>query len=497
MIVDVRIPQLPESITEASLSRWKKKVGDSVSKNEILIELETDKTTLDIPSPQTGMVIEIKAADGATVKAGDIIARIHTVSPSQHISYDPRETTQGSFPSEGDILAMPSAEKIAREAGLDLATIEGTGREGRILKEDVLTALQNTASYEAISELERTKLSSSANELANTSIDSQDHSFSQLSEQSDTLLSSFTNSDISKEDNKQNEVISDNNINYEAPNEGETFLHNQKLLNNDMIEMNKNPVTGEIKKDLQETQQLSQEETSTSSLRETRLPMSRLRQAVAGRLILSQQTNAILTTFNEVNMQAVLDIRTKYQEDFNQRYGRKLGLLPFFIKAVIQALKKFPILNARIEGTDMVYNHYYDIGIAVSSAKGLLVPILRDADKLSFDELETQIAGFIQRAEQGNISVEELTGGTYTITNGGIFGSLQSTPIINPPQSAILGMHAIKERPIVENGVIVARPMMYLAQSYDHRLIDGREAVLSLTAIKEALEDPARLLLQI
>lgn len=399
MLIEVTVPQLPESVSEATLMTWNKKVGQTVIRDESLIDLETDKVVLELPAPHTGVMKEILVADGTTVVSGQLIARISVDAKAS----DPPPETLGSLPSV-ETISMPSAAKLAAETAIDLSTMVGSGREGRVLKEDVQAAIQ------AITV----------------------HSVSVVAESARPTLY-------------------------------------------DPCEL----------------------ASSVSDRPEQRVPMSRLRQRVADRLILSQQTNAILTTFNEVNMKSVMDLRSKYKDRFENDHGIKLGFLSFFVKAVVAALKKYPIVNASVDANDIVYHGYFDIGVAVGSRRGLVVPVIRNADQLSLADLERQIADFGTRAQEGKLTVEELTGGTYTISNGGTFGSMMSTPIINPPQSAILGMHAIKERAVVENGQVVVRPMMYLAQSYDHRIIDGREAVLSLVAIKDAIEDPTRLILDL
>ena len=399
MLIEVTVPQLPESVSEATLMTWNKKVGQTVIRDENLIDLETDKVVLELPAPHTGVMKEILVADGTTVVSGQLIARISVDAKAS----DPPPETLGSLPSV-ETISMPSAAKLAAETAIDLSTMVGSGREGRVLKEDVQAAIQTITvqSVPVVAESARPTLYDPC-ELAS----------------------------------------------------------------------------------------------SVSDRPEQRVPMSRLRQRVADRLILSQQTNAILTTFNEVNMKSVMDLRSKYKDRFENDHGIKLGFLSFFVKAVVAALKKYPIVNASVDANDIVYHGYFDIGVAVGSRRGLVVPVIRNADQLSLADLERQIADFGTRAQEGKLTVEELTGGTYTISNGGTFGSMMSTPIINPPQSAILGMHAIKERAVVENGQVVVRPMMYLAQSYDHRIIDGREAVLSLVAIKDAIEDPTRLILDL
>ncbi|QLG87301.1 2-oxoglutarate dehydrogenase complex dihydrolipoyllysine-residue succinyltransferase [Chitinibacter bivalviorum] len=394
MIIEVLVPQLPESVSEATLISWRKKVGEAVARDENLIDLETDKVVLEIPAPQAGVLVEIVQADGATVGSLDVIAKIDTAAvasaaPAQAAPAAvaaPAAAAVQAAPA-GGANAMPAAKKIAADAGVNVNDVAGTGRGGRVLKEDVQNHLAKPAA----------------------------------------------------------------------------------------------PVAP----------------TPTGDRPEQRVPMSRLRARVAERLLQSQQQNAILTTFNEVNMKPLMDLRNKYKDKFEKDHGVKLGFMGFFVKAAVAALKKYPIVNASVDGNDIVYHGYFDIGVAVGSPRGLVVPIIRNADQLSLAEIEKTIADFGKRAQEGKLGVEELTGGTYTISNGGTFGSMMSTPIINPPQAAILGMHATKERAVVENGQVVARPIMYLAQSYDHRIIDGREAVLSLVAIKDAIEDPARLLLDI
>lgn len=409
-VIEVSVPQLPESVSEATLMSWNKKVGEAVARDENLIDLETDKVVLELPAPQAGVLVEIIEQNGATVTSGQLIARIDTAATASagsdsQVSSAPAaqaaETPQAAAASassqagHNQVMAMPAARKLAAEAGVDVAGIAGSGRDGRVLKEDVVRASAAPA----------------------------------------------------------------------APAKAAAPAVNIAALTGDRPEQ--------------------------------RVPMSRLRQRVAERLLQSQQTNAILTTFNEVNMKPVMDLRNKYKDKFEKEHGIKLGFMGFFVKAAVAALKKYPIVNASVDGNDVVYHGYFDIGVAVGSPRGLVVPVIRNADMLSLADIERQIADFGKRAQEGKLSVEELTGGTYTISNGGTFGSMMSTPIINPPQSAILGMHATKERAVVENGQVVVRPMMYLAQSYDHRIIDGREAVLSLVAIKDAIEDPARLLLDL
>ena len=421
MRIEVKVPQLPESVTEATLVNWHKQAGQPVRRDENLIDVETDKVVLELPAPSDGVLGEIKRPDGSTVTSNDVIAVIDTeakaaaaVAPAAKPATAQAAAPQGTpesapqaatgaqpAPTTAGATALPAARKLMADAGVDPASVAGTGRGGRITKGDVLAATEAKPAPPAPTPAPPAK----------------------------------------------------------AP----------------------PPPPPQ----------------ALGSRPEQRVPMSRLRMRVAERLVQSQSTAAILTTFNEVNMQPVIDLRNKYKDRFEKEHGVKLGFMGFFVKAAVHALKKFPAVNASIDGNDIVYHGYFDIGIAVGSPRGLVVPILRDADQMSIAEIEKQIGDFGKRAQEGKLTVEELTGGTYTISNGGVFGSMLSTPIINPPQSAILGVHATKERAVVENGQIVVRPMNYLAQSYDHRIIDGREAVLSLVAIKEALEDPARLLLDL
>ena len=393
MIIDVKVPMLSESVSEGTLLEWKKKVGEAVARDEILIDIETDKVVLEVPSPQAGVLVEIIAQNGETVAAEQVLARIDTAATASASAETPAAApAPEAAPAAAQTnAAMPAAAKLAAETGVDVNALQGSGRDGRILKEDVQNAAAKPAAAPAA-----------------------------------------------------------------AP----------------------APVPAGARP-------------------EQRVPMSRLRARVAERLLASQQENAILTTFNEVNMKPIMDLRAKYKEKFEKEHGVKLGFMSFFVKAAVAALKKYPVVNASVDGNDIVYHGYFDIGIAIGSPRGLVVPILRDADQMSIADIEQAIVDYAKKAKDGKIALEDLTGGTFSITNGGTFGSMMSTPIINPPQSAILGMHATKERAVVENGQVVVRPMMYLALSYDHRIIDGREAVLTLVAIKDALEDPARLLLDL
>jgi 2-oxoglutarate dehydrogenase E2 component (dihydrolipoamide succinyltransferase) len=413
MLIEVNVPQLPESVSEATLMTWHKKVGELVNRDENLIDIETDKVVLELPAPQSGVLVEIVASGGATVLSGQLLARLDTEAAVGSVAA-PVAAAPAATADVAAAVAMPSAVKLAAEAQLDLKQVSGSGRGGRVLKEDVQAAVAASASPAP---------SQAAPVLAKA-----------------------------------------------APAAGSALSSTPAAVNVASILANRPEQT---------------------------VPMSRLRQRVAERLVMSQQTNAILTTFNEVNMQPVMELRNKYKDKFEKEHGVKLGFMSFFVKAAVAALKKYPVLNASVDGSDIIYHGYFDIGIAVGSPRGLVVPILRNADQLSIAEIERQIADFAVKARDGKLSLEDLTGGTFSITNGGTFGSMMSTPIINPPQSAILGMHATKERAVVENGQVVVRPMMYLALSYDHRIIDGREAVLSLVTIKDLLEDPARLILDL
>ncbi|MBI4938101.1 MAG: 2-oxoglutarate dehydrogenase complex dihydrolipoyllysine-residue succinyltransferase [Nitrosomonadales bacterium] len=387
--IEIRVPQLSESVSEATLLSWHKQAGEAVQEGENLIDVETDKVVLELPAIKSGVLVKILKQNGEKVTSNEVIALLDTAaqpgaSPAAQVAVVAR--TQAAV--------MPAAQKIAEENRVDTATIQGTGRDGRVLKEDVLNVLQATKP--------------APSPLAG-----------------------------------------------EGGGEGVAIA-------------------------------------SAGSRIEQRVPMTRIRQRIAERLLQSQQNAAILTTFNEVNMQPVIELRNKYKDAFEKKHGVKLGFSSFFVKAAVAALQKFPLLNASIDGADIIYHGYYDIGVAIGSERGLVVPVIRDADQLSLAGIERQIADFGARAKNGKLALEELSGGTFSITNGGVFGSMLSTPIINPPQSAILGIHATKDRPVAENGQVVIRPMNYLALSYDHRIVDGRDAVLFLVAIKEALEYPGR-----
>ncbi|WP_061958061.1 2-oxoglutarate dehydrogenase complex dihydrolipoyllysine-residue succinyltransferase [Cupriavidus pauculus] len=416
-IVDVKVPQLSESVAEATMLNWKKKPGEAVAQDEILIEIETDKVVLEVPAPSAGVLSQIIKNDGDTVVADEVIAKIDTeatAGAAAPAAAAPAPAAAAAAPAAAapapaaaGAIAMPSAAKLMAEGGLSASQVAGTGKDGRITKGDVLAAGSAPAPAAKAAP---------------------------------------------------------------APAPAKPALP-QVAAQVDFAALGDRP--------------------------EERVPMSRLRARIAERLIQSQSTNAILTTFNEVNMKPVMDLRAKYKDRFEKEHGVKLGFMSFFVKAAVHALKKYPIINASVDGNDIVYHGYFDIGIAVGSPRGLVVPILRNADQMSMADIEKKIAEFGAKARDGKLSLDELTGGTFSISNGGTFGSMLSTPIINPPQSAILGVHATKDRAVVEDGQIVIRPMNYLAMSYDHRIIDGREAVLGLVAMKEALEDPARLLLDL
>jgi 2-oxoglutarate dehydrogenase E2 component (dihydrolipoamide succinyltransferase) len=416
--IEVKVPQLSESVAEATMLTWHKKVGEPVTRDENLIDIETDKVVLELPAPATGVIVQIIKGDGTTVVAGEVIAIIDTEAgvmvspiPISSVATPNAPAAQPAAesaptPSKGDI-AMPAAAKILADNAMTTSQVPGTGKDGRVTKGDVLGAIAGGVKPAAPA-----------------------------------------------------------------------------------------PLAAPVAKP-QLQQVAAPAPASLGDRPEERVPMSRLRARIAERLLQSQSTNAILTTFNEVNMQPVIDLRNKYKDKFEKEHGVKLGFMSFFVKAAVAALKKYPVINASVDGNDIVYHGYFDIGIAVGSPRGLVVPILRNADQMSIAEIEKKIGEFGAKAKEGKLTLDDLTGGTFSISNGGIFGSMLSTPIINPPQSAILGVHATKDRAVVENGQVVVRPMNYLAMSYDHRIIDGREAVLGLVAMKEVLEDPSRLLLDL
>jgi len=412
-IVEVKVPQLSESVAEATLLQWKKKPGEAVAADEILIEIETDKVVLEVPAPAAGVLAELVVADGGTVVSDQLIARIDTEAVAGAAASAPAAAPAAAAPApaapaaDKSGVAMPAAAKLLADNNLAAGSVAGTGKDGRVTKGDVLAAV---AAPKAVA--------------APVAVASPPAVAKPLPA-----------------------------VAAPAPRLGDRP--------------------------------------------EQRVPMSRLRARIAERLVQSQSTNAILTTFNEVNMAPIMDMRKKFQDKFEKEHGIKLGFMSFFVKAAVAALKKYPVLNASVDGNDIVYHGYFDIGIAVGSPRGLVVPILRNADQMTFAEIEKKIAEYGQKARDGKLGIEELSGGTFSISNGGTFGSMLSTPIINPPQSAILGVHATKDRAVVENGQVVVRPINYLAMSYDHRIIDGREAVLGLVTMKEALEDPARLLFDI
>ena len=412
MTIEVRVPQLPESVADATLVAWHKKPGDAVSRDENLVDLETDKVVLEVPAPAAGVIKELKVPNGATVTSGQVLALLEegavaaAAAPARAAEAKLEATAKPAARDEpaaakgaGSDKLAPSVRRLVEEHKLDAGTIPGSGRDGRITKGDVLAHMAPRESAAAPA----------------------------------TPAAPATSAATG-------------------------------------------PATGRA---------------------ERRVPMTRLRARIAERLVQAQSTAAMLTTFNEVDLKAVNELRARYKDRFEKEHGARLGFMSFFVKACIEALRRFPMVNASVDGNDIVYHEYYDIGVAVSTDRGLIVPVLRDADALTFGDIEKAVVGYATRAREGSLTLEELTGGTFTITNGGVFGSLLSTPILNMPQSAILGMHKIQERPAVVDGQVVVRPMMYLALSYDHRIIDGREAVQFLVAVKDALEDPARLLLQI
>ena len=412
-IVEVKVPQLSESVAEATMQQWKKKVGDMVAMDEILVEIETDKVVLEVPAPAAGVLAELLVADGATVAAEQLIARIDT--DGKAIAAAPATPIAAAAPSVAAMpaastsmagVAMPAAAKLMADNELAAGSVSGTGRDGRVTKGDVLATMARPAAPALAPSVAPALAAPALPQVATPKVNLGDRP-------------------------------------------------------------------------------------------EQRVPMSRLRARVAERLLQSQSSNAILTTFNEVNMAPVMEMRKRFQEKFEKEHGVKIGFMSFFVKAAVHALKKYPVLNASVDGNDIVYHGYFDVGIAVGSPRGLVVPILRNADQMGFADIEKKISDYGAKARDGKLGIEEMTGGTFSISNGGVFGSMLSTPIINPPQSAILGVHATKDRAVVENGAVVVRPINYLALSYDHRIIDGREAVLGLVAMKEALEDPARLLFDI
>ena len=412
-IVEVKVPQLSESVAEATLLQWKKRPGEAVEMDEILVEIETDKVVLEVPAPASGVMAQLVKNDGESCLAEEVIARIDTegkaMSSPLPVQAIPVAAPAAAAPSAAGV-AMPAAAKLMADNSLPAGSVPGTGKDGRVTKGDVLGAIAGAAAKPAPAAVAAPVAAAVARPLPSVAVPT-------------------------------------------------------------MANLADRP--------------------------EQRVPMSRLRARVAERLLQSQATNAILTTFNEVNMAPVMEMRKRFQEKFEKEHGCKIGFMSFFVKAAVAALKKYPVINASVDGNDIVYHGYFDIGIAVGSPRGLVVPILRNADQMSFADIEKKISEFGKKAGEGKISLDDLTGGTFSISNGGTFGSMLSTPIINPPQSAILGVHATKDRAVVENGAIVIRPMNYLAMSYDHRIIDGREAVLGLVAMKEALEDPARLLFDI
>ncbi len=404
MSIEVKVPSLPESVADATIAAWHKKVGDKVSRDENILDLETDKVVLEVPSPVDGILSEMLFKVGDTVHRGELLARIREGDSTTHESKDQKKEETKEETQTEDQSTSPAVRRMLKEHDLNPSQIKGTGKEGRITKEDVTAFIEAGRDKKA------------------------------------------TAKDATQTDRKN------------APQVASMPL---------------------------------------GSREEQRVPMSRLRAKVAERLLQAQHNAAMLTTFNEVNLKAVMDVRAQYKDQFEKKHGVKLGFMSFFTKAVVESLKRFPAVNASIDGQDIVYHGYYDIGIAVSTDRGLVVPVIRDADQLSMAEIEQNISAAADKARHGRLTMEEMQGGTFTITNGGVFGSLLATPIINPPQTGILGMHKIEERPIAEKGQVVIRPMMYVALSYDHRLIDGKDSVQFLVSVKELLEDPSRLLLNV
>jgi 2-oxoglutarate dehydrogenase E2 component (dihydrolipoamide succinyltransferase) len=404
MTIEIKVPPLPESVTDATLVGWHKKVGESVTRDENLVDLETDKVVLEVPAPASGTLSSIIAQDGATVEAGDLLATLEEGEAA--VAAAPPAAKAVSAPpvveeNKAPVKTSPAVRRLLDEHDLDATMVSGTGKDGRLTKADVMAFLKSNDS-----------------------------------------------SNVTPGDPTPPALVEDSAV--------QGFVRNEQ-----------------------------------------RVPMTRLRARIAERLVEAQQTAAMLTTFNEVDLTEVMGLRSRYRDSFEKKHGVRLGFMSFFSMAAVEALKRFPVVNASVEGTDIVYHNYYDIGIAVSSDRGLMVPVIRDVDQMSFAEFEAQLNAVAKKAQDGTISMDDLTGGTFTITNGGIFGSMMSTPILNQPQSAILGMHTIQQRPMVVDGEIIARPMMYLALTYDHRIIDGKEAVQFLVSIKEQLEDPSRLLLQV
>ncbi|HEY9200604.1 MAG TPA: 2-oxoglutarate dehydrogenase complex dihydrolipoyllysine-residue succinyltransferase [Gammaproteobacteria bacterium] len=426
MTTDVNVPELPESVSDATIVLWRKQVGDTVKRDESLLDLETDKVVLEVPSPIDGVLTEILQEEGAVVEAGQLLAKLDALDVSASDKASAAKTADKAankpfvleeIESPAERVITPSAQKMLAENNINANEVSGSGKDGRVLKEDVIAFMQQNNAAQA------TRESSGA---------------------------------AAKQQNKTEQSAS-------------TLTHSA-------------------------SENIPGADTAGERI-EKRVPMTRLRARVAERLLDAQHNAAILTTFNEVNMQPVMDLRNKYKDLFAKKYDVKLGFMSFFIKASIEALKRFPAVNASIDGNDIVYHGYFDIGVAVAAPRGLVVPVLRNVDQMSLADIERNIVEYVDKAKNNQLAIDEMTGGTFSLTNGGVFGSMLSTPIINPPQSAILGMHKIQQRPVVENGEIVARPMMYLALSYDHRIIDGAEAVQFLVTIKDVLEDPARSLI--
>jgi 2-oxoglutarate dehydrogenase E2 component (dihydrolipoamide succinyltransferase) len=452
MSIEVKVPPLPESVSEATVVTWHKQPGDTVSRDENLVDIETDKVVLEVPAPADGVLAEVLAGEGDTVTAGQLIARLEAKGAQQPTGKQAATAAPGAAkgtrqeqepaPATNVEDLSPAVRRLVAEHGIDPNQIPGSGKGGRITKEDVLNFLE-----------------------------AGEGSFDEPIHPRGTPRAEATASTPAEAPETRQETP--------APRPAAQ------------------PASQPAAKPAQVRPAVQAQQVPAGERPDRRVPMTRLRQRIAERLVDAQRQAALLTTFNEVNMKPLMDLRAKYKDQFEKTHGIKLGFMSFFVKAAIEALKRFPAVNASIDGNDIIYHGYYDIGIAVSTPRGLVVPIIRDADQMSLADIEKAIADFGVRARDGKLSLDELSGGTYSISNGGVFGSMLSTPILNPPQSAILGMHATRDRPVVENGQIVIRPIMYLAQTYDHRIIDGREAVSSLVVIKEMIEDPARLLLEV
>lgn len=475
-MIEIKVPELSESVSEATLLEWHKPAGSSVSEGEVLVEVETDKITMEIYAPASGVLQAILIQAGSDVKSGEVLAQIAPAGEGEAASQPASQLVAESQPAApapqpaaapvaNDAPVMPSARKIAEEQNIDPHSIEGSGKGGRVTKGDVLNASGAPAASNDSGEINAMP---AAQKIA------EEHGIDLASVQGTGADGRIMKRDVMQIVNAKQQAAAPAAESQPAP----------------------QPAAPQAAAPASQTSALTR--LSNEVRQDRRVPMTKLRMRIAERLLHSQHSTASLTTFNEVNMQSIIDLRKQYRDAFEKKHGVKMGFMSFFVRATVAALKEYPIINASVDGNDIVYHDYYDIGVAVGSKRGLVVPILRDADILSFSGIETSIADFGERAQSGGLSLDEITGGTFSITNGGVFGSMLSTPIINPPQSAILGIHATKMRPVVEaDGSITARPMCYFALSYDHRIIDGREAVLFLVAVKSALEDPMRLLIEV